>query len=104
MLAPAHCPNPQGAWRIEVGVVELLRGLASGAAALVERYERERRIAHDICYLSSFDDRTLADIGLTRVDIEGNVRRRIGEALNSRTNASSCAEALRPSPSVYDTC
>jgi uncharacterized protein YjiS (DUF1127 family) len=53
----------------------LLR-LARGTAALIEGYARERRIAHDVRYLSSFDDRMLSDIGLGRCEIEGVVRRR----------------------------
>ena len=52
------------------------RRLARAAAALFERVARERRIAEDVRYLNSFDDRMLADIGLSRCEIERVVRSR----------------------------
>jgi uncharacterized protein YjiS (DUF1127 family) len=44
-----------------------------------ERHVREARIAYQVAYLHSFDDRLLADIGLNRSDIEAHVRRRLGQ-------------------------
>src|SRR5688572_19035472 len=41
-----------------------------------EGYKRKRRLAADVRYLQSFDDRMLADIGLTRADIGTSVRSR----------------------------
>ena len=72
-LLSAHSPGtPRG------GVLDggLARRLARIGAALIERIARERRVARDVRYLNSFDDRMLADIGLSRCEIERVVRRR----------------------------
>jgi uncharacterized protein YjiS (DUF1127 family) len=80
----------------------LLRRFAQGAAALIEHHARKRRIADDIRFLSSLDDRMLADIGLTRPEIEDAVRRRADATRKARGAFDSGAYALLPLPSIYD--
>ena len=84
------------------GVAGFLQRIAEGAAALVEHYARERRVAHDIRFLSSLDDRALADIGLTRPEIEDAVRRRADATRKARPVLDRSADALLPLPSIYD--
>lgn len=48
--------------------------LGGRLAALLGAMRREGRIRRDLAYLEQCDDRTLADIGLTRGQIEGAVR------------------------------
>jgi uncharacterized protein YjiS (DUF1127 family) len=67
----------------------------NGIALAALRYGRERRIAADIKYLQSFDDRLLADIGLTRASIESFVRDRMASA-----GQAVWADALLPPSSV----
>ena len=69
----------------------------NGIALAAERYGRERRIAADVKYLKSFDDRLLADIGLTRASIESFVRDRMASA-----GQGVWAESLLPQSSVCD--
>jgi uncharacterized protein YjiS (DUF1127 family) len=45
------------------------------AASLIEGAARELRVRRDMDRLAEFDDRMLRDIGLTRSEIEGVVRR-----------------------------
>ena len=45
------------------------------ACALIEGFAREARVRRDMKRLAEFDDHMLRDIGITRVDIEGSVRR-----------------------------
>ena len=70
--------------RSDVGAPALLRRVMRGASAFLEHRARERSIAHGIRQLRTFDDRMLADIGLTRTDIEGGVRRTTIEAMPCR--------------------
>jgi uncharacterized protein YjiS (DUF1127 family) len=75
MLVPllsSHSRHTRDGGALGAGLLRLARR----AAALIELYTHERRIAHDVRYLSSFDDRMLSDIGLARCEIEGAVRRR----------------------------
>ncbi|HEY7384681.1 MAG TPA: DUF1127 domain-containing protein [Beijerinckiaceae bacterium] len=74
-LLSAHSPGSRRDGALREGVARML---ARAAAALVERLAHERRVAHDVRYLNSFDDRMLADIGLSRCEIETFVRRRAG--------------------------
>ena len=74
-LLTAHSPGTPRDGVLREGVARML---ARSAAALIERLAHERRIAHDVRYLNSFDDRMLADIGLSRCEIETVVRRRAG--------------------------
>src|SRR5215217_4384270 len=56
----------------------LLSNLLSSRSSFRENRARERRISANVQYLRSFDNRMLADIGLTRPEIEGFVRNRMG--------------------------
>lgn len=79
------------------------RALCDTIVAMARRYERERRIAAEANYLKSFDDHMLSDIGLTRAEIDGFVRRRATQGMpRGGGDAVGIAAALRPLPSVYD--
>jgi uncharacterized protein YjiS (DUF1127 family) len=60
----------------------LLAKLLSRRSSFRDNRARERRISANAQYLRSFGDRMLADIGLTRPEIEGFVRARIISGLN----------------------
>ena len=77
--------------------------LSAWLAGLVETWRRGRRIRADAAYLRRLDDRMLADVGLTRGEIEGYVRhgRRHAPA-PSHGRAGAHAAALLPFPSASD--
>lgn len=77
--------------------MRFLRAFLDRAALALEGYGRERRIAADINYLQSFDDRLLADIGLTRAGIESFVRDRLGSSGHAVW-----ADTLLPASAVCD--
>ena len=75
--------------------------LSARLSGFAEAWRRERRIRADAAYLRGFDDRMLADVGLTRSEIEGYVRRS-RRAPASRRGGLDYAAALLPFPSASD--
>ena len=51
------------------------RGAFELACRLIEEFAQEVRVRRDMNRLAEFDDYMLRDIGITRTDIEGAVRR-----------------------------
>lgn len=60
--------------------MELRRAVSSELLARVDNYARRKRFSENVRYLRCFDDRMLADIGLTRPEIAAFVWQRLSVA------------------------
>jgi uncharacterized protein YjiS (DUF1127 family) len=76
MLVPLLARHARGPNRSTNRRADVRPRLVRVIAALIEHLAHERRVAQDVRYLGSFDDRMLADIGLTRCEIERVIRSR----------------------------
>ena len=69
LVRPLQCPEEASApSRVAHEVFAL-------ACNLIEGFAREVRVRQDMSRLAEFDDHMLRDLGITRADIEGAVRR-----------------------------
>jgi uncharacterized protein YjiS (DUF1127 family) len=85
------------------GLAVLISGLAEKVVKLAERMAAEQRLRRDMRALQKFDDRTLADIGVSRGAIEYLLRKgqnaaefRVAAAFPRRTPRSALARKVGP--------
>jgi uncharacterized protein YjiS (DUF1127 family) len=75
MSGLASLRSSNGALRDRTAPSDRVRKLADWLIAAAKTYERERRIVRDAKLLSSVDDWTLKDIGISRAEIQFALRR-----------------------------